>query len=302
MLPLLYVDYEIVLLTLLDEYVFPVYDILGADLTVNVPDLVLVKADSPALYHLAGLSFGREYGRLDCEKVQKTAGQFRRGKIEGRHASENGQEGLLIELAKSLGSRIAEKHARSGNSLVILLLAVAHDGNFACESLLQLALSGIGTVLLDQAFYGLTVQHGEYLYVTLGIFVAYVQPELVELVGGRLLGVEPDIAFLGLAELGAVGLADKRAGQCESLAAVHTADKFGAGGYIAPLVAAAKLENTVLVLPEPVEIVTLHELVTELGEGHALAGVAGKALLHGILGHHVVDGDMLSNVTYEIDE
>ena len=55
-------------------------------------------------------------------------------------------------------------------------------------------------------------------------------------------------------------------------------------------------------LIEPEIVISLKELVAELGEGHALAGLVGKALLDGILRHHVVDGDMLADVADEIEE
>ena len=88
----------------------------------------------------------------------------------------------------------------------------------------------------------------------------------------------------------------------EGLAAVDAADELGAGGDVAPLVGAAQLQDAAAVLPQPVEVVALHELVAELGEGHAFGRVALEALLHGILRHHVVHGDMLADVADEIDE
>ena len=49
------------------------------------------------------------------------------------------------------------------------------------------------------------------------------------------------------------------------------------------------------------EVVALNQLVGELGERHAVA-LAVEALLDRVLGHHVVDGDALADVTDEIEE
>ena len=134
------------------------------------------------------------------------------------------------------------------------------------------------------------------------IYFAHVHPELVELVGRGALGVEPHVAALGLAKLGAVGLGDQGAGDGIGLAAVHAAYELGAGGDVAPLVAAAHLQLAALGAVQVQEVVALQQLVGELGERHAVVGVGGQALLDRVLGHHVVDGDVLANVAYELQE
>ena len=65
--------------------------------------------------------------------------------------------------------------------------------------------------------YRLAVEQREYLDITLGVLVADVEPELVELIGRGVARVEPDVAALGLAELGAVGLGYQGARYGESL-------------------------------------------------------------------------------------
>ena len=107
---------------------------------------------------------------------------------------------------------------------------------------------------------------GENLDVAFGVFVGYVEPELVELVGAGAVAVEPDVAFLGLAELAAVALGDEGAGECEAFLAGHAANEFRACGDVAPLVGAAELQTAVLVFREPVEVVGLEQLVGEFGE------------------------------------
>ena len=50
-----------------------------------------------------------------------------------------------------------------------------HDGDLLCESLLELALSRILTVLFDETFDGLAVEHGEDLDVALIVLVGCVR-------------------------------------------------------------------------------------------------------------------------------
>ena len=147
-----------------------------------------------------------------------------------------------------------------------------HCGKLLGEKLLERPAARILTVLLDGVVDGLLVKKGEYLDVSFRVLVAYVQPELVELVRGGLLRIEPDVALLRLSELCSVGLADEWAGEGERVGlAEHPADELSAGGDVAPLVASAKLETAALVLVEPEIVVALEQLVAELGEGHSLA-------------------------------
>ena len=50
------------------------------------------------------------------------------------------------------------------------------------------------------------------------------------------------------------------------------------------------------------EVVALEELVGKFGEGKAVAGLTVEALLHAVLGHHVVDGDVLADLAGEVEE
>ena len=50
------------------------------------------------------------------------------------------------------------------------------------------------------------------------------------------------------------------------------------------------------------EVVALQELVGELCERHPLARFARQTFLNGVLGHHIVDGKVLADVAYEIEE
>ena len=55
-------------------------------------------------------------------------------------------------------------------------------------------------------------------------------------------------------------------------------------------------------LVEPQEIVALQKLVGELGEAKTIAGGTVEALLHAVLGHHVVHSDVLTHLTGKIQE
>ena len=177
-------------------------------------------------------------------------------------------------------------------------------GDLLGQALLQHAATGILLVLLNELVDGLLVERSEYLDVAFGILVAHVEPELVEAVGRGALGVEPDVAALGLAELLAVALGDERTGKGEGLDVVAqcAADKLGASGHVAPLVVAAQLQLHALMLVEVQEVVALEQLIGELGERQSVAGGAVESLLHGVLGHHVVHGDVLAHLTGEVEE
>ena len=55
-------------------------------------------------------------------------------------------------------------------------------------------------------------------------------------------------------------------------------------------------------LVEIEEVVTLQELIGELGEGKSVAGSTVETLLHRLLSHHIVDGDVLTHLTGEVEE
>ena len=111
-----------------------------------------------------------------------------------------------------------------------------HAGHFLAEPLLQEAASRVGRMFGDEGVNLVLGERGENPDVSGGFVVAYVEPELVELVGRGITLVEPYVAALGLAELAAVALGDEGAGEGIGLAAEGTSDEFGTGGDVAPLV------------------------------------------------------------------
>ena len=141
------------------------------------------------------------------------------------------------------------------------------DGNFLSQKLLEFSLSRVELMVCNCSLYLFLGKECENLDVALGIFIGYIEPELVELVRRGSFRIELDVAFLGLAELLSVSLSDEWAGQCVCVGlAEHSSDKFSSGSDVSPLVASAHLQMAVLVLIEPEEIVSLEQLVAELCE------------------------------------
>ena len=68
------------------------------------------------------------------------------------------------------------------------------------------------------------------------------------------------------------------------------------------MVAATHLKLATLVGVEVVEVVALQELVGKLREGESVAGFAVQTFLHTILGHHVVDSNVLTHITSKSQE
>ena len=114
---------------------------------------------------------------------------------------------------QSLGGLVAEQNLRSLHGSLIFLGAVHHGGDFLGEPLLHGALARVCLLLFDEGVDFLLGERSEDFDVFHSLFIAYVEPELVELVRGCAGRVKPNVAALGLAEFLAVGFGDKRAGE-----------------------------------------------------------------------------------------
>ena len=251
------------------------------------------------------LAFGREDSRFLGEELSyfyALLDLFKRH-FELRNAFEHGEERLLVQFFQCVGGGVAEQDVGSLDRSVVVLFGVHHDGDLLGQSLLERTQVRSLFLLLDERVDFLVRKAGEDLDVFLGVFVGYVQPELVELVRRGVSLVQPYVAGLRLSELLAVGLRDERAGEGERLVACHFADHLGSGGDVAPLVRATQLEFAVLVAVQVYEVISLGQLVGELGEGHSVRTVlARETSLHGVFRHHVVDRDELTHVPDEIEE
>ena len=50
------------------------------------------------------------------------------------------------------------------------------------------------------------------------------------------------------------------------------------------------------------EVIALQQLIRELRERHTNTGVTAQTLLHRVFGHHIIDGDVLTDVANKIQE
>ena len=132
------------------------------------------------------------------------------------------------------------------------------------------------------------------------IFITGIQPELIELIGACFFRIQPYVALFRFPEFPTIGFGDQRTGKGIGLTAGLASDQFGARDDIAPLVAATHLEFAFLVLMEPVVVISLHQLVGEFGITES--GFALDPFAHTVLGHHVVDRDVLADVTQELED
>ena len=163
---------------------------------------------------------------------------------------------------------LAEENVGSLDGHLVVGAGVHHAGHFFAQTLLQHAAAGVGAVLGDEGIDFVLRERGENLDVALCLFIAHVEPELVELIGRGALRVEPHVALLGLAELLAVGLCDERAGEGVSvgIGAKLAADEFRASCDVAPLVGTAHLQAAAFFLIEMEKVVALKQLIGELCE------------------------------------
>ena len=238
--------------------------------------------------------FGHEIDGLDTLAFEQAAADTELG-----HACKDVEQGLLVECGEGVLRGFAEEDLTGLLCGFEVFASMYHDGHLFGQTALQLATTRVFAVTCDDVVDLILLQAGEDLDVAFSILVSYVEPELVEAVGRCVTLVEPDVALLGLAELAAVALGDEGAGEGVCLAAAHSPDELSAGGDVAPLVGTAHLQLAALVRVQVVEVVALEQLVGEFGEREAVACLAVQTLLHAVLGHHVVDGDVLAYVACE---
>ena len=93
-------------------------------------------------------------------------------------------------------------------------------------------------MFLNEGIDDVFLQRSKDLDIFLGIVVANIQPELIELVWCGAFGVEPDIARLSLTKLLTIALGNQRTGQGKGLVLVtqRTTDELSTRSDITPLV------------------------------------------------------------------
>ena len=294
----------VALFAFLEQQILAVKQVGIGQRSGGIGQLLFVKRETIGLYHLACFTFGREYLRFLRQQVQRTdtGFEFVQTDFVLLHAVEYIKESSFVQRAQCVRSGVAEQDIRCLYGCVVVSFAMHHACHLFGEAFLEHTEMRRLVVLGDEAFYLLTREAGEYLDVSLCVIVADVHPELIELIRAGVFAAQPDITALGLAELTAVGFGDKRTGEGVGFVAGNFLNELGTGGDVAPLVRTAHLEFAVLMLVQIDKIVSLQQLVGELGERHTLAELAVEALLDAVFGHHIVDGDEFADVSREIKE
>ena len=117
-------DEEVILLTLLDQHIGALDEVVGGRHVLRVADLLLIDAVATTLDQLAELSITLEEPTLAHQKVKQTGSTIKvaLGDLRHRHAIEDREERLLIDAAESLlGSVAKEDLARPHRRVVVLI-------------------------------------------------------------------------------------------------------------------------------------------------------------------------------------
>ena len=138
-----------------------------------------------------------------------------------------------------------------------------HHSYFLSQTLLQYTQMRSFSMFCCQCFHFFLTQRSENLYITCGILVTYIQPELIELVRRSITGVQPNITRLSLTELTTIGLCNQRTSQCKHFTAISTANQLGPGSNITPLIRTTHLKFAALCFIKMQEIVSLQQLVSK---------------------------------------
>ena len=159
-------------------------------------------------------------------------------------------------------------------------------------------------MFFDEVVDDILLQRGEDFDILLGIIITDIQPELIEGIWCCSVAIEPDITTFCLTKLLTISLCNQWTSKavCLCFIAKCTTNKFGTSSHVTPLVITTQLQlNTVLLILIE-EVVTLQKLIGKLGKAKSIASLTIQTLLHTILSHHIVDGNMLTNQTSEVEE
>ncbi len=125
-----------------------------------------------------------------------------------------------------------------------------------------------------------------------------VDPVLVEGVGTGHPRVQPHGIALGLAELLPTRVGHQRGGHHVHRLTRHPVDQVHARDQVAPLVDATGLQGAAVLAVQVQVVHRLQDLVAELGVGDPL--LAGQPGSHRVLADHLVDPEVLTHVTQEV--
>ena len=180
--------------------------------------------------------------------------------------------------------------------LVRLVVSVNQAGQLMGQDLLGLI--ELAALPLCHLVDLLQRQEGQHAQALDDVRIADVSPVLIEVVGGRLVRIQPHGAADSLAHLLALRVEEQVDGHRVRVLAKFLPDQLRAGQHVGPLVIAAELHAAAVFLVQHVEIVSLHQHVGEFQEGKPVlqpVDIASGA-------EHVVDRKLGSDVAHEFQE
>ena len=159
-------------------------------------------------------------------------------------------------------------------------------------------------MLFYESINSLLVEVGEDLDIFLSIVITYVQPELVESVRSSTITIQPDVTTLCLTKLLAICLGNQRTSEAEALCIIaeSTMNQLSTCSHVTPLVVTTELKAHTILFILIKEVVTLKQLISKLSERQAVTSLTIQTLLYTILCHHIVNGNVLTYHTSEIEE
>ena len=110
---------------------------------------------------------------------------------------------------------------------------------------------------------------------------------------------QPHRTLLTLTEFPAISFGHQRIGNSIRLTLLHTADEVNTTDNVSPLISAAKLNRAAHGAEQMHEVIGLQNHVTEFGVADALLALF-QAALHRIAHDHLIDTEMLANITQHI--
>src|SRR5665213_2969125 len=156
-------------------------------------------------------------------------------------------------------------------------------------------------MLLHQRVYFLEREEGIKFQILIDDLVGLIEPELVKGEGRRFLCREPYGIALALTELLARSIGDEWAGEGKRLLAELPADELHAREDVGPLVGGAYLQLHAVLLIEGEVVEALQKRVGKFGVGDAVVRIL-KSALYDVALHQFVYGEVLADVTKEVDE
>src|ERR1700722_4625219 len=211
------------------------------------------------------------------------------------HLGDGRLEGPLVDLGQVA---TAEQGLAGGDRAVALLRAVHQRGDLLGQGTLSRPSGGARYAFSDQGVDLVAGPEAVDPQQAGHLDIGHVEPELVERVRRHQIGAEPDRAALGLAVFGAVRLGDQRNGQGVHGRALDPPDQVHPADQVAPLVAAAQLQDATVPPVQFQEVHGLQKLVAELGEAEPAALQPG---LHRLAVQHPVDREVLADVAQEVE-